>query len=83
MNLFVQMFPKHFSKPIHQPLDLLAPHILLARSAFFEISLELFETSMDLFVLTEKIELLPKLGHLFGEDREDMLLLNRMVKIKL
>lgn len=83
MNLFIQMFPKHFSKIIHQSLDFLASHIHFACSAFLEISLELLQTNMNLLVLAKKIEFLPKLGHSLGQDREDVLLFDRMVKIKL
>ena len=79
MHLLVQMLPKHLPKPIHHNLQLAKPQLALPSPALRDISFELLQPVVDLLVLRQQFQLFAERRHFLREDREDVLLFDRVV----
>jgi hypothetical protein len=79
MHLRIQMLPQHLAKSIHDLFQLAKPQLALTTSALGNVRLELLQPVVDLFMLREQFQLFLESGHFPRENREDMLLFNRVV----
>lgn len=79
VHLIIQMLPQHCTECVEDCLHLVHPQFFLSTATLGNVILEFVQTVVDLLVLCEEFQFLFEGRHLARKDREDVLLLNRVV----